>query len=144
MSPRSRPDLADRYPLILTCAKPVWFCETQHRALPSLRRSAPDPELELHPDTARDRGIEPGDWLLIETPHGAVRARAKLNRSLDPAVVCGQHGWWQACDAIGAPAYDPFDASGANLNLIVRHEPSDPVSGSVPHRAQVCEVRLAR
>lgn len=36
MSPVSRPDLAERYPLILTCAKNGLFCETQHRALPSL------------------------------------------------------------------------------------------------------------
>ena len=26
-SPRSRPDLADRFPLILTCAKSLWFCQ---------------------------------------------------------------------------------------------------------------------
>jgi len=58
-------------------------------------------------------------------------------------VVCGQHGWWQACEEIGAPGYDAFDSSGANFNLLVRHEPSDPVSGSVPLRAYLCEVRLA-
>ncbi len=55
-------------------------------------------------------------------------------------MVCGQHGWWQGCAAIDAPAYDPFDADGANLNLVVRHEPSDPVGGCVPHRAYLCEV----
>ena len=142
MSPRSRPDLAARFPLILTCAKPLQFCETQHRALPTLRRSAPDPEVELHPDAARDRGIAAGDWVHIETPHGSVRARAKLNRSLDPAVVCGQHGWWQACEEIGAPGYDPFESTGANLNLIIRHDTNDPIGGSVPHRAYLCQVRL--
>ena len=49
-SPRSRPDLAERFPLVLTCAKSLWFCETQHRNLPSLRRRAPDPPVELHPE----------------------------------------------------------------------------------------------
>jgi hypothetical protein len=39
---RSRPDLAARFPLILTCAKDTHFCETQHRNVPSLRRRAPD------------------------------------------------------------------------------------------------------
>ena len=38
VGPESRPDLAERYPLILTCAKHTLFCESQHRALPSLRR----------------------------------------------------------------------------------------------------------
>ena len=41
-----------RYPLVLTCAKPSVFCQTQHRGLPSLRRRALDPEVELHPETA--------------------------------------------------------------------------------------------
>ena len=100
MSPLSRPELAERYPLILTCAKNTLFCESQHRALPSLRRQALDPEVELHPAAAAERGIRPGDWVSIETPDGSVRARARLNDTLKPNVVCGQHGWWQACPEI--------------------------------------------
>src|SRR5262249_4330716 len=49
VGPRARPDLAARYPLILTCAKSTQFCESQHRGLPSLRRHEPEPEVELHP-----------------------------------------------------------------------------------------------
>ena len=48
-SPRSRPDLADRYPLVLSCAKSLFFCETQHRQVAALRKSAPDPQVEMHP-----------------------------------------------------------------------------------------------
>jgi anaerobic selenocysteine-containing dehydrogenase len=143
MSPISRPDLAERYPLILTCAKNTLFCESQHRALPSLRRQAMDPEVELHPQAASERGIHPGDWVRIETPDGSVRARARLNDSLKPDVVCGQHGWWQACAEIGAPAYDAFDADGVNFNLVIGNAAIDPISGSVPHRAYICQIRLA-
>jgi anaerobic selenocysteine-containing dehydrogenase len=143
VGPATRPDLAPRYPLILTCAKHTLFCETQHRALPSLRRRAPDPEVELHPKAAGERGIDPGDWVHIETPAGSVRARARMNESLEPNVVCGQHGWWQACPEIGAPGYDPFGPDGANFNLIIANDAIDPVSGSVPHRAYLCEVRRA-
>jgi anaerobic selenocysteine-containing dehydrogenase len=141
VSPRSRPDLAERFPLILTCAKHTLFCETQHRSLPSLRRQARDPEVELHPHAAQRRGIQPGDWVSIETPHGSARARARFNPSLDPQVVSGQHGWWQACAEIGAPGYDPFSPEGANFNRVIGNEAIDPVSGSVPHRAYLCEVR---
>jgi anaerobic selenocysteine-containing dehydrogenase len=141
VSPSSRPDLAERFPLILTCAKHTLFCETQHRALPSLRRHAPDPEVELHPSAAGARGIAPGDWVYIETPEGRVRARAKMNDTLAQNVVCGQHGWWQACSELGMPGYDPFGSDGANFNLIIGNEAIDPVSGSVPHRAYLCEVR---
>jgi len=62
----------------------------------------------------------------------------------DPSHPTGQalwgRYWWQACAAIGAPGYDPFGPDGANLNLLIRHEPSDPVGGSVPHRSYLCNV----
>jgi len=143
VSPISRPDLAERYPLILTCAKHTLFCESQHRGLPSLRKKALDPEVELHPLAAAERGIHPGDWVRIETPEGSVRARARLVASLDPRVVCGQHGWWQACAEIGAPGYDAFSPQGANFNLIIGNAAIDPVSGSVPHRAYLCQIQRA-
>ena len=140
LSPRSRPELARRFPLILTCAKSLWFCETQHRSLAALRRAAQDPQVEVHPETARSRGIAAGDWVRLDTPHGSVRARARFNASLDPAVVCGQHGWWQACAELGLPGYPPYGPDSANLNLVLRQRPSDPVSGSSPLRASVCDV----
>jgi anaerobic selenocysteine-containing dehydrogenase len=141
MSPFSRPELTERYPLILTCTKNTLYCESQQRALPSLRKKAMDPEVELHPINAVERGIQPGDWVSIETPQGSVRARATFNDTLKPGVVCGQHGWWQACPEIGAPGYDPFDSSGANYNLLIGNGAIDPISGSVPHRAYLCQVR---
>ncbi len=141
VGPLSRPDLAERFPLILTCAKSTQFCESQHRGLPSLRRRVPDPEVELHPAAAAERGIGAGDWVTVETPEGRIRARARLNESLAPGVACGQHGWWQACPEIGAPAYDPFGSDGANLNLIIGNAAIDPISGSVPHRAYLCQIR---
>jgi anaerobic selenocysteine-containing dehydrogenase len=140
VSPRSRPDLAARFPLVLTCAKSLWFCETQHRALAPLRERVPDPQVEMHPDTAASRGIAAGDWVRIETPLGGIRSRAKLNASLDPGVVCGQHGWWQACDELGLPGYPPTGPGSANLNAVLAQTPSDPVSGSSPLRSFVCDV----
>lgn len=141
ISPRTRPELVARFPLILTSAKHTLFCESQHRALPGLRKRAPYPEVEVHPKTAAVRGIAAGDWVSIETPEGSVRARARLNPSLDTRVVCGQHGWWQACKQLDAPGYDPFGPDGANLNLVIGGHVCDPVSGTVPHRAYLCEVR---
>jgi len=140
ISPRSRPDLAGRYPLVLTCAKTVRYAESQHRQIAVLRRATPDPQVEIHPDAAAARAIAAGDWVRIVTPNGAVRARARLNSSLDPGVVCGQHGWWQECSELGLPGYPPYGPDSANLNLILRQTPSDPVSGSSPLRASLCEV----
>jgi anaerobic selenocysteine-containing dehydrogenase len=141
-SPRSRKDLADRYPLVLSCAKSLFFCETQHRQVAALRKSARDPQVEMHPSTAAARGITAGDWISLDTPHGSIRARAKFNPSLDPQVVFAQHGWWQACDELGLPGYPPYGPDSANLNLVLRQTPSDPISGSSPLRASVCDVSL--
>jgi anaerobic selenocysteine-containing dehydrogenase len=143
MSPDSRPDLAERFPLILTCAKSLHFCETQHRNVARLRGRAPDPEVEIHPETAARRGIAKGDWVWIQTPNGDVRARARFDANLDPQVVSGQHGWWQGCEDLELPGYPPFGPGSANLNLVLRQSPSDPISGSSPLRASVCDVALA-
>jgi anaerobic selenocysteine-containing dehydrogenase len=140
LSPRSRPDLADEFPLVLTCAKDVHFCETQHRQIASLRRRAPDPEVELHPDTAAACGLANGDWAEITTPKGSVRARAAFNSTLAPGVVCAQHGWFEPCEELDLPGYPPFGPGSANLNLVLSQTPSDPISGSSPLRAQVCKV----
>ncbi len=143
IGPVARPDLAARFPLVLTSAKPSLFCQTQHRALPSLRKRAPDPEVELHPAAARSRGIADGDWVSIATPEGAIRARVRFNGKLDPRVVVGEHGWWQACPEIGAAGYDPFGPNPAALNLIIGAETLDPVSGTASHRAYLCEITRA-
>ena len=140
LSPRSRPDLADEFPLVLTCAKSLYFCETQHRQIGNLRRHSPEPELEVHPDTAAERGIGEHDWVSIATPMGSVRARALFDASLDPQVVVGQHGWFEPCEELDLPGYPPFGPGSANLNLVLSQTPSDPISGSSPLRAQMCEV----
>jgi anaerobic selenocysteine-containing dehydrogenase len=140
LSPHSRPDLAAAFPLVLTCAKALHFCETQHRQVASLRRHVPDPQVELHPDTATARGITEGSWVEIRTPKGGVRARAVLDDALAPDVVCGQHGWFEPCEELGLPGFPPFGPGSANLNLVLSQTPSDPISGSSPLRAQVCEV----
>ena len=141
IGPVARPDLAARYPLILTSAKSSVFCESQHRALRSLRKHAPDPEVTLHPSAAQDRGIADGDWVSIETPEGRVRARARFNDNLDPRVVVGEHGWWQGCAELGLPGYDPFEPTGANLNLLIGTATRDPVSGTAAHKSYLCEIR---
>jgi len=141
VGPVARPDLATRFPLVLTSAKPTLFCQTQHRALPSLRKRALYPEVELHPAAAQARGIAAGEWVAIETPEGSVRARARLNDSLDPRVAVGEHGWWQACAELGASGYDPFGPDGANFNLLIGTAAIDPVSGTASHRSYLCEIR---
>ncbi len=139
-SPVSQPEFARRFPLVLTCAKPTLFCQSQHRALPSLRKRAPHPEVEMHPAAAEERGIESGDWVSVKTPFGGMRARVRVNDRLDPRVVVGEHGWWQGCEEVSAPYYDPFSPEGANFNVTVDPTDRDPISGTPAHRANLCQI----
>ena len=66
-----------------------------------------------------------------------------MNDALDKDVVCGQHGWWEPCEEIGAPGYDPYGSDGANFNLLIDRRAVDPVSGTPPHRSFMCQVALA-
>jgi anaerobic selenocysteine-containing dehydrogenase len=130
-----------RYPLILTFSRLVQYCDSQHRNIPRLRRQVREPVLEIHPDTAAPLGIEDGEWVHVETAVGQVRLKAKFNPSLHARVVCTSYGWWQGCQALDLPGYNPIGSEGANANRLIPNDVIDPISGSVPHRSQRCRVR---
>ncbi len=132
---------AEKFPLMITSGKSTLFCHSQGRNLPSLRVKQKDPPLELHPDAAFARGIEEGEWVEVETPRGRMRAVARFNASLDERVVVAQQGWWQGCSELGLEGFGTDADGGANYNAVVGNEAVDPISGSVPHRSYVCEVR---
>jgi anaerobic selenocysteine-containing dehydrogenase len=133
--------ISAEYPLILTSFRLMQFCDQQHRNIPRLRRQAREPLLEMNPETASSLDILDGNWVELETAHGGVKLRAKLNPSLHPKVVAVPYGWWQACRELGLPGYNPFTNDGANVNLIIPNEASDSISGAVAHRSQPCRVR---
>ncbi|MDO9188898.1 MAG: molybdopterin dinucleotide binding domain-containing protein, partial [Sulfurimicrobium sp.] len=91
----------------------------------------PDPLVEIHPDTATNRGIRDGDWVEITTATGRMRARARFEKNLAPEVVCAQYGWWQFADGSG------------DANRLIDGEYFDPVAGSNSLRYFPCEVSLS-
>jgi anaerobic selenocysteine-containing dehydrogenase len=140
LSPASRPDLAERFPLVLTNAKRPQYMHSQLRGLPSLRKTAPNPTAEIHPETAKRFDVTSGQWIVVETPSGRIRAQAHVTEAILPGVVCCSHGWWEACAELGLPGFDPFTDAGANQNLLVHNDQHDPVSGGTPHRSTLCRV----
>ena len=141
VSPVSRPELKDQYPLILICNKLLQFCHGQHRAIPSLRQAVPHPFVEVHPATAAAIGIEHEAWVTVETFRGRIQCRAHLTDKIGENVVCIQHGWWQPCPELQLPGYDPYSAQGANANLLFDTDAIDPISGSVPYKAYLCNIQ---
>lgn len=131
---------SDQYPLTLTFFRLIQFCDEHHRNIPRLRRSVPEPVLEIHPETANAQGINNGDWIFLETATGKVKLKAKLNESLHPKVVATVYGWWQACQQLKIPGHDPFTQGGANTNVLIPNCDVDPISASVAHRSQPCRI----
>jgi anaerobic selenocysteine-containing dehydrogenase len=105
--------------------------------VPWLRQLAPEPEVELNAQTARELGIEAGAWVWIETPTGKIRMKSKLTNGLHPRVVSTTHGWWQGCAELGLPDY-PNDSS--NANILVDNKNCDPVTGGPGARSQLCKI----
>jgi anaerobic selenocysteine-containing dehydrogenase len=143
LSPLSRPEVAADYPLVLTNAKFTAFVHSQQRALPSLRKVAREPAADIHPDSAARFGIADKQWMIVESPRGAIKVRARVTPNIVPGVVCCQHGWWQACKELKLPGYDPYADDGANPATLIGTDLADPVSGSLPHRSYLCRVRPA-
>ena len=135
-SPLSTPELAEKYPLVLTTGGRIqqFFC-SEHRQIPSLRRKHPDPLVEIHPDTAAKLGIDDGDWVWIESPRGRVRQRAKRTAGVDPRVVSLQHAWW-------FPEREPpeYGWKESSASLLLDPRPADPIWGSEPWKGFLCRI----
>lgn len=143
VSPLSQPDIAVEYPLVLTNAKFTTFVHSQQRALTSLRKSSPEPSADIHPETAAKFGVKNKQWMIVESPRGAIKVRAHVTVNIIPGIVCCQHGWWQDCGQLELPGYNPYEPDGANAACLIGTELADPISGSLPHRSYLCRVRAA-
>ncbi|MBM4297413.1 MAG: molybdopterin oxidoreductase, partial [Deltaproteobacteria bacterium] len=143
LSPISRPDIAADFPLVLTNAKNTNFVHSQHRALASVRKTLPEPCADLHPETALRYGIRNKEWMIVESPKGAIKVKARVTTNIVAGAVCIQHGWWQGCKELELPGYNPFEVNGANAAMLIGTDQADPVSGSLPHRSYLCRVRAA-
>ena len=139
-SPISTPELTKEYPLILiTGARYIAYFHTEGRQLPRLRRMVPDPEVEVHPDTAKKLNISDGDWVWMETPQiigERVRLKAKLTSNMHPRIVNAAHGWWFP-EKLG-PEHGCFDS---NVSVILSGDPPrEAICGSARTRGTLCRI----
>jgi anaerobic selenocysteine-containing dehydrogenase len=136
-SPISTPDVAKKYPLVLTTGGriPVFF-NSEHRQLPLCRKGHPDPLAEIHPETAATYGIEDGDWMWIETRRGRIKQKAHVTDRIERRVIHCEHGWW--FPERKGPDYGIFE-SNANI-LTDNRGPFDPQMGTYQLRGLLCQV----
>ncbi len=137
-SPVSTPELTKDYPYILiTGMRLPGFFHTENRQVPWLRELHPDPTVEIHPDTAKKEGIQNGDWVIIESPRGKVRQRAKLTPRIHPNVVGAQHAWW--FPERKEPDHG-WEESNINLLTDNAYEACDPAMGATSVRVLLCKI----
>jgi anaerobic selenocysteine-containing dehydrogenase len=90
----STPELATKFPLQLLSPPSPHFLNSTFVAVESLRDSAGEPELEIHPDDAASRGIQPGEPLIIFNERGSFQAKANVTETVRPGVVVAPSIWW--------------------------------------------------
>ena len=107
------------------------------------RRMAPDPLLEINPETAARLGINEGDWVYLETANTKgqwrITFKARLIPELDTRVVAGAHAWW--FPEKPGPEHGCFDS---NINAVLNHDgPYDPIVGIMQCRGILCRIGKA-
>ncbi|MEX0665159.1 MAG: molybdopterin-dependent oxidoreductase [Acidimicrobiia bacterium] len=133
-TPRNwQPD--DDYPLFLINWKEASHTHTRTQNNPWLLEIKPDNPLVVHPATARRFGFDDGDEVWVESPHGKVKARAKVTRRIHRDVVGLQHGFGHT--ALGRNAKGRGTRDG-----LLRPTKADALSGMSLHK-EAC-VRLRR
>jgi anaerobic selenocysteine-containing dehydrogenase len=125
-SPLSRPNLVGLYPLVMTSgARVMAYTHSQFRNIPRLRKLMPEPQVDINPSNAAWRNIKTGDTVTISSLRGSIKMKARVTDAILAGVVSMPHMW----------------PGEANVNALVDDRTLDPISGFIPCKSQLCEVR---
>jgi len=122
--PPAETESAD-YPYLLTTGRTLDHYQTgtlsrRSRVLSTLTPAA---WAEVHPDTLREVGAADGAWLLLESPRGEVRVRARASEGALPGVV-----------------FVPFHFAETAINRLV-HDTLDPEAKIPEYKCSAVRVR---
>jgi len=136
-TPYSDPEGSKAYPFVLTSRKSAFFRHSDYRQVPSLRKGHPEPRARIHPDTARDLGLEYGDSIFIVTRRGKAVYTCTMDPSLDPRVVVADFGWWFPEKEVASL----YGWSESNINILTDDKPPfSPEIGSNNFRGLFCNI----
>ena len=125
LSPISEPEIAEKYPLILTTgARLPMYGQARTSGVPRLKRLRPDPMVEINPVDADARGIDVNQWVELSTGRGALRVRANITTYVPPGVVNVSHSFPEA-----------------DVNELIDNRYRDPISGYPGFKSLLCEVK---
>ena len=130
-SPEASPALFDRYPLKLITPKEQHFLGSSFANLPSFRRMAGEPVVELHPADSEARGIVDGTMVEVRNDRGRCRLRARITDAVLPGVAVSEVVHWQM-----------YGLDGRNVNWTTPDYLTDLGANSSYH-TNLVEVRTA-
>jgi anaerobic selenocysteine-containing dehydrogenase len=135
-SPLTMPKLAEEYPLLLVVSRNKYYYGSRSADDAWLRDRIPYPELQIHPDAAKERGVKPGDRITVETPRGSFQHVADVTADTHPQVVSGTFGWW-----LPEKRVRDRGALEVNVNACMSYDPPyDPVVGINSVQNLMCQV----
>jgi anaerobic selenocysteine-containing dehydrogenase len=125
LSPRSTPEAAKEFPLILTTgARLPMFLHSRTFRLDWTRSLRPDPMVDINPQNAKERGIAQEEWVSLSTSRNSMKVKANLTEMVPPGVVNMYH-----------------DYPEASVNLLIEPDYCDPISGFPGFKSLLCEVK---
>jgi thiosulfate reductase/polysulfide reductase chain A len=123
------------YPLYFINWKEANHTHSRTQNNPWLLEIKPDNPMVINPATAQKYGVRDGDAVWVESPHGRVKARAKVTTRIHPEVIGVQHGF-------GHTALGRLAKGRGTGDSPLRPTKSDPLSGQALHK-EAC-VRIVR
>ncbi len=116
------PELFEKYPLRLVTPAAHHFLNSSFADMPTMIRKQQRPAIELNEVDARERGIQPGDWVRAWNERGEAYFVAEIKDSVAAGVACHLSLWWQR--------YSP---QGWNCNALTSDAEADMGGGATFH-----------
>ena len=111
---------AEDYPVVATTYRVSehWQAGAMTRNTPWLAELMPDMFVEISSDFGRRSGIKTGDWVLVETARGSIRARALVTERFQPFQIGDR-----LVDEIGIPWHWGYSGlvQGDSANVLTPH-----------------------
>jgi anaerobic selenocysteine-containing dehydrogenase len=134
--PLGSPELLKEFPLILTSGTRIQSAfRSQHLNIPGLLKLQDKPNILIHPEDAKLRGIRNAERVWVKTKRGKIPFYAKVTDRITRGVIEANMG--------GGGPLQPKEWREANVNELTDPENRDPISGFPVFKALLCEVELA-
>lgn len=131
--PLGSPEWAKHFPLVLTTGTRIQSAfRSQHLNIPGLLKLQERPNILIHPDDAKARGIQEGDRVWVSTRRGRCPFYAKVTTRIVKGVIEANMG--------GGGILQPQAWKEANVNILTDLENRDPISGFPVFKALLCQV----